>query len=163
LTTRPPAGAALGSVTVPVADVPPATEFGLIVNVESVAAGGGGGAVPGLTVNVAETVDPPPVTEMCTTVCTVTASVGIWNVPTVEPAGTVTVVVRKIMNDGSSLVTVRVASAAGADATVTLPCTTEPNPDVTLGVIVYATGFGEGRTVRSACTDVPFQVAVTVT
>ena len=83
--------------------------------------------------------------------------------PVVEPAGIVTAVVRKIMNDGSSLLTCRVASAAGADATVTVPRTTDPLPDVTLGEIVNATGLGDGTTVTSALTELPFQVAVTVT
>ena len=81
----------------------------------------------------------------------------------VVPAGMVTDVVRKIISDGWSLVTCSVESAAGAEATVTVPCTTEPLPEVTSGEIVNDTGLGDGTTVRSALTEVPFQVAVTVT
>ena len=62
LTTVPPGGAALGSVTVPVAGVPPTTLVGLTVNEESVA--GGGGVLAGFTVRLAERVTPPPVTEI---------------------------------------------------------------------------------------------------
>lgn len=103
---------------------------------------------------------PPPVTDMWTTVCTVTALVGIWNVPVVEPAGIVMAVCRKIMNDGLSLDTWRVASALGADATVTVPCTTELKPEVTFGVIVKDTGLGDGVTVRSTLQELnlPFEV-----
>ena len=90
LTTAPPAGAALGSVTVPVADAPPTTLVGLTLNADSVAAGGGGGAASGVTVNVADFVTPPPVTEIVTTVCVVTCVVNTLKPPAVTPAGTMT-------------------------------------------------------------------------
>jgi len=88
LTDVPPAGAALGSVTVPVAGLPPTTLVGLTVNEERV--GGGGGVPDGFTVRLAETVTPPPVTEMVTTVGTETTAGRIWIRPLVLPAGTVT-------------------------------------------------------------------------
>jgi len=53
--------------------------------------GGGGGAdAEGVTVSGAVTVTPPPLTEICTTVCTLTAEVKMLNPPLVTPAGTVT-------------------------------------------------------------------------
>ncbi len=88
LTTVPPAGAALGSVTVPVAGLPPTTLVGLTVNEERVA--GGGGVPDGFTVRLAETVTPLPVTEIVTTVGTETTAGRIWIRPLVLPAGTMT-------------------------------------------------------------------------
>jgi hypothetical protein len=72
LTTVPPAGAGLESVTVPVDGLPPVTLVGLTLKDESVAGGGGGGAASGVTVKVADKVTPPPLTEIVTTVCVVT-------------------------------------------------------------------------------------------
>ena len=87
-TTVPPDGAALGSVTVPVAGLPPATLVGLTLNADSVA--GGGGVPDGVTVKLADWVTPPPVTEIVTTVCTDTALGRIWMSPRVLKAGIVT-------------------------------------------------------------------------
>jgi hypothetical protein len=88
LTTVPPAGAALGSVTVPVEGLPPVTLVGLTVKDERLA--GGGGVPSGLTVNVADWVTPPPVTEIVTRVCWVTWVVKTLKLPAVIPAGTMT-------------------------------------------------------------------------
>src|SRR6185503_9830608 len=90
LTATPPAGAAFDSVTVPVDEVPPVTAVGLTPNPASVAAGGGGGAASGVTVNVADLVTPPPVTEIVTTVSTLTCDVKTLKPPAVAPAGTIT-------------------------------------------------------------------------
>ena len=68
LTATPPAGAALPSVTVPVADWPPGTLVGLTE--KPVSAGR-----LGWTTRSAERVTPPPVTVMVTTVDAVTALV----------------------------------------------------------------------------------------
>src|SRR2546427_513478 len=88
VTTVPPVGAALASVTVPVAGLPPVTLLGLTLNEES--AGGGGGVPAGFTVNVADWVTPPPETEIVTTVCTVTGLVKMLKPPVVTPAGIMT-------------------------------------------------------------------------
>jgi len=70
LMTVPPAGAALASLTVPVAELPPLTLLGVTLNEVSSAAGGG---VPsGFTVNAAECVTPPAATDSVTIVGTVT-------------------------------------------------------------------------------------------
>src|SRR5712692_6293311 len=88
VTTVPPVGTALASVTVPVAGLPPVTLLGLTLNEES--AGGGGGVPAGFTVKVADWVTPPPETEIVTTVCTVTALVKRLKPPVVTPAGIMT-------------------------------------------------------------------------
>jgi len=86
-TTLPPAGAAAGSVTVPVDGLPPVTLLGLTVNEERLADGGG---VPsGLTVNVADFVTPPPETEIVTSVCVATPLVKMLKPPRVTPDGTI--------------------------------------------------------------------------
>ena len=88
VTTLPPAGAGLGSVTVPVEGLPPVTLVGLTVNEERLADGGG---VPsGFTVKVADLVTPPPETEIMTRVCVVTRVVKMLKPPRVTPDGTIT-------------------------------------------------------------------------
>ena len=88
VTALPPAGAGLGSVTVPVEGLPPVTLVGLTVKEERVADGGG---VPsGLTVKIADLVTPPPETEMVTRVCVVTRVVKMLNPPRVTPDGIMT-------------------------------------------------------------------------
>ena len=88
VTALPPAGAGLGSVTVPVDGLPPVTLVGLTVNEDRVADGGG---VPsGLTVKIADLVTPPPETEMVTSVCVVTRLVKMLNPPRVTPDGIMT-------------------------------------------------------------------------
>ena len=88
VTTVAPVGAALASITVPVAGLPPVTLLGLTLNEES--AGGGGGVPAGFTVKVADWVTPPPETEIVTTVCTVTGLVKMLKPPVVTPAGIMT-------------------------------------------------------------------------
>lgn len=92
-TIVPPAGAALGTVTVPVAGFPPGTLVGLTVNADSV--GAGGGVPSGFTVRSAASVTPPPVTEIVTTVVWDTDLGRIWMAPLVLPAGIVTLLERK--------------------------------------------------------------------
>ena len=104
VTTVPPAGAGLGSLTVPVAGLPPTTLVGLTLNEERVA--GGGGVPAGFTVKVAERVaPPPPVTEIVTTVWTETEVVIIWIAPLVVLAGIMTLFDRNGNTAGLSLVT----------------------------------------------------------
>ncbi len=80
LTIVPPWGAGALKLTVPVAEPPAVTLEGLTVTPAK--SGGGGGGVPsGFTVNVAVNVTPPPVTEIVTTVGTVTADVKMSNPP----------------------------------------------------------------------------------
>jgi hypothetical protein len=105
VTTVPPDGAALGSVTVPSAELPPATLVGLTLNAESVA--GGGGVPDGFTVRSAKRVTPPPVTEIRTRVVAETAAGRIWMNPLVLPAGTVTLFERNGSTAELLLVTCR--------------------------------------------------------
>jgi len=90
LTTVPPDGAGLDSVTVPVERLPPVTAVGFTPNEERVADGGGGGVPSGLTVKFADWVTPPPDTEIVTMVCVVTWVVKTLKPPAVTPAGTMT-------------------------------------------------------------------------
>src|SRR5262249_50236817 len=53
-TTAPPVGAALVSVTMPWAEVPPTTEVGVTLTVDKLTAGGGGGAACAVKRRVAE-------------------------------------------------------------------------------------------------------------
>ena len=85
-TVMPPAGAALVSVTLPDADVPPLTLDGL-TDTDAIDVDAG---ASGFTVSVADCVTPPPVTEIVTTVCVVTCVVKMLNPPAVAPAGIVT-------------------------------------------------------------------------
>jgi len=84
LTTAPPDGAALGSVTVPVDGLPPVTLVGVTVNVDNVA---GGGVALGVTVSAADLVTLPPDTEIVTTVVELTGCVKMSKPPFVTPAG----------------------------------------------------------------------------
>src|SRR3954447_16142601 len=82
LTATPPAGAALSIVTVPVAEVPPGTLVGLTEKPVSV------GRL-GATTRSADSVTPPPVTEIVTVVRVVTAAVAMSKPPNSVDAGTV--------------------------------------------------------------------------
>ena len=93
LTTVPPVGAAPGRLTVPVEGLPPVTLAGLTVNDER--PGGGGGVPEGFTDKVADRVTPPPVTEIVTTVGTVTNLCRMRKLPLVSKAGTMTLLDRK--------------------------------------------------------------------
>ena len=85
VTTAPPVGAALVSLTVPVDVVPPTTLVGLTVSVDSDAGGGGTD-----TVNTALRVAPPNVPLIVADVEAVTDTVLTVNVALVAPAATVT-------------------------------------------------------------------------
>ena len=78
----PPAGAALPSVTVPVAEVPPMTEEGEIVRLN---------CEGGLIVSDAVWVTPPWVADRVAVVAVVTLDVETPKLAEVEPAGTTTV------------------------------------------------------------------------
>ena len=83
VTTRPPAGAAALSVTVPVVAAPPTTDAGLTATVLS--------ATAGFTVRVAVFATPPYVAVIVAAVAAVTENVEIAKVAFVCPAGTTTV------------------------------------------------------------------------
>jgi hypothetical protein len=61
------------------------------------------------------------------------------------------------------LVTLRYWSKDALDATATDPCTEPLAPVVVAGKSVSEVGFGEGATVSSVWTLLPFQLAVMVT
>src|SRR5262245_34145768 len=88
VTTAPPAGAALVSVTVPCEALPPVMLAGFNVRVDRLAGGGGGGT--GFTVSVAVRVTPPKNAERVTVLVTDTPTVVTANVALVAPAATVT-------------------------------------------------------------------------
>jgi hypothetical protein len=85
VTTAPPVGAALVSVTVPVEEAPPVTLVGLIVTADRL-----DDAATGVTVNVAVRVVPPNDPVIVTGVEAVTVLVVTVNVAVVAPAATVT-------------------------------------------------------------------------
>jgi hypothetical protein len=78
-TTIPPAGAGPLSVAVPWAAEPPLTEVGLTETADKDAVAAGN------SVRFAETVVPPPDTEIVTTVALVTGWVRMLNPPLVDP------------------------------------------------------------------------------
>jgi len=160
-TTVPPAGAALGSVTVPVAGPPPGTLVGLTVNEDSV--GAGGGVASGFTVSSADNVTPPPVTEMVTTVVCATDLARIWMAPLVVPAGIVTLLDRNGSTVELLLLTWRNWSKEALAAIATVPWTEPLAPVVVAGNSVSELGFGEGITVSCDRTLLAFHVAVIVT
>ena len=88
VTTAPPLGAALVSVTVPCEVFPPVTVVGFKDSVDKLAGGGGGGT--GVTVSAAVRVVPLKVAEMVTLLFAVTETVVIVKLALVAPAGTVT-------------------------------------------------------------------------
>src|SRR5262245_39357351 len=88
VTTAPPLGAPLVSVTVPCEVFPPVTVVGLSVRDDRLAGGGGGGT--GATISVAVRVTLLNVPEMVTLFVADTETVLIVNVPVVAPAATVT-------------------------------------------------------------------------
>jgi hypothetical protein len=160
VTTVPPAGAAAGTVTDPVADVPPGTLPGLTVKVLSVA---GGGVVPsGLTVRSALTVTPPPVTDTVTTVVVETDVGSSCRAPRSLPAGTVTALDRNGSTVGLLLLTCSDWSKEAIADTVTEPWTDPADPVVVAGNSVSETGFGAGITTSGVCTLPPLQLAVIV-
>ena len=113
LTATPPSGAALASLTDPVAVAPPATLVGFTVS--AVSAGKVWYSVRG-----ADRVTPPPVTEIVTSACAVTGVVTILKKPTPLPAETVTTV-GTAASAGLLLVTCRSWSKPAPSAAVTTP------------------------------------------
>jgi len=160
-TIVPPAGAALGSVTVPVAGVPPATLVGLSTNEDSV--GAGGGVLSGFTVKSADSVTPPPVTEMVTTVVCATDLGRIWMAPLVVPAGIVTLLERNGSTVVLLLLTRRNWSKDALEPIETVPWTEPLAPVVVAGKSVSEVGFGAGITMSCERTVLAFHVAVMVT
>jgi hypothetical protein len=159
-TTVPPAGAALGSVTVPVAGFPPTTLRGLTVKEES--DGGGGGVPTGFTVKSAERVTPAPVTEIVTTVGWETAAGMIRMNPLVSRAEIRTMLDRYGKTAGLLLVTRRYWSKVSGDAMVTVPSLVSLPPMIVAGYSVSDVGVGAGITVICDCVLTPFQLAVIV-
>ncbi len=138
LSTAPPLGAPLLSVTVPVDGLPPTTLVGLTVS--AVSDGGVGvGCGAGFTVKVADWVTPAPDTEMMTGVDSVTALVKILKLPRVVPAGIITLLFTLVMV-GWLLVSGRIRSVDGGDATVTIPRELPPVPTVEVGSSVNDVG-----------------------
>ncbi len=108
----------------------------------------------------ADTVVPPPLTEIVTAVDVVTGTVVTLNPPLVDPAGIVTPP-GTAATAGLLLVTCSVSSVAGALATATVA--NDPAlPDVVAGLKVTDCGGFCGVTVTADRTDVPFQLAVIV-
>ena len=161
LTTTPPVGAALVSVTVPVEGFPPVTLVGLRVNVESETAGGGGGGAPrGSTVKVADLVTPPPETEIVTRVCWVTRVVKMSKPPAITPAGIMTLLLIRA-TAGFELVIGKTTSVVAGDAMVTV-ANDPPVPVTEVGFKVRVAGGGTGVKVICDCALAPFQVPVIV-
>src|SRR5215213_9936474 len=155
-TASPPAGAAPESVTVPVELAPEVTADGL--RVSAVARGP---TATGSSVSVADSVTPPPDTEMVTSVFVVAGNVPMLNPPAAANWGTVTepgIVTRS----GREVESEKVTSASLGSAAVTRP--NEPDePEVVAGSSVTEVGGGCGVRVVVACTLAPCQVAVIVT
>ena len=150
--TTPPSGAGPGSVMVPVAVSPPFTVPGLTVYVDSV--GGGAGVPGGLTVRSAETVTPPPLTKIVTTVGADTAEGIICTPARVLNAGTVVAVDRNGSTVGLLLLTFNVRSKEAADSTVTVPLGVPASPPTTtFGRMVNDTGIAsdDEPDSRAAC------------
>jgi hypothetical protein len=86
ITSAPPEPAALANVIVPVEPDPQVTEAGARVNADAAT------CAAGVTVSTAETVAPPPETEIPTFVDAVTVDVETVKLPLIDPAGISTVV-----------------------------------------------------------------------
>lgn len=134
-TTAPPLGAALLSVTVPCAVLPPTTLAGLSARDASET----GGGASGFTVNVADLVTPPPEMEMVTGVGALTVPVKMLKPPVVTPAGILTLLGTKA-TAGLLQVTGRSRSEAGGDATVTVAKELPFVPMVAVGFRVSEAG-----------------------
>src|SRR5262245_24481757 len=156
VTTAPPAGAAVPSVTVPVLPAGPVTVAGLTLTPASPAAGG-------FTVSVAVFATPSYVAVIVTAVTAVTAVVVIANVAVVVPAATVTDA-GTVAALRSLLVSVTSAPPAGAAAlSVTVPVL--PAAPVTVAglTLTPASPAAGGFTVSVAVFATPSCVAVIVT
>ena len=152
LTATPPTGAALASLTVPVAVAPPATLVGFTVS--AVSAGKAGYSVRG-----ADRVTPPPDTEIVTSDCAVTGVVTILKNPTPLPAKTVTTLGTEASN-GLLLVTCSSWSKPKPSAAVTTPW--EPLV-VAIGLTKNEVGAAAGIRLICHWADTPLRLAVIVT
>ena len=157
-TLVPAAGAALDRVTVACALFPPVTDDGCSTRL--VGAGVDVDA-DGNTVRGAETVAPPPETEIVTTVCVATALVKMLNPPAVAPAGIVTVGGTEA-SEGLVVATGRARSADCGDAILTVANEPPLWPTVDAGFSVSDAGCACGVNVTGAWAVVPFHDAVTV-
>jgi hypothetical protein len=157
VTSAPLEGAALTSVTVPTDPAPPFTEDGARVSVETAT------CATGVTVSTADTVFPPPETEIVTGVATVTGLVEILNPPVVEPFGMVTVAGTMVATAGLLTATCSVSSP-GENVPIRMVAKEVPEPPtVVVGLSEIETGGCGGSTVTRFCTVLPSQVAVSVT
>jgi hypothetical protein len=162
VTTAPPAGAALVSVTVPCDAVPPVTLAGLTASDDNEADGGG---VDGDIINTALRLTPPNPPPMVADVTAVTDTVLTVNVALVAPAATITLpgtVAALVL----LLVSMTTAPPAGAaPVSVTVPC--DAAPPVTLTGLTASddnegAGGAPGFTNRGASCCTPPAVAKTV-
>src|SRR5450432_1009771 len=153
VTRAPPEGAALASVTVPTDPAPPTKEDGDRVRVESAT------CWAGATVSTADTVFPPPETEIVTGVEVVTALVEILKLPVVEPNGTTTVA-GTMATAGLLDVTCSVSSPGENVARRALAIEVPEPPSTVAGLSKSETG---GSTLSTVCTVLPSHVAVMVT
>lgn len=131
------------------------------VTLSEAVVGGGGGGADGLTVSRADFVTPPPLTDIVTVVCVLTADVKTLNPPVVDPAGMVTELGTEA-TAGLLLVTESTASFCKGPAIVTVakdPCV----PVTEVGLSAMEAGCGCGSSVTCPETLVRFQVAVIVT
>jgi hypothetical protein len=133
-TTAPPAGAALVSVTVPTDPLPPIKENGASVKLET------GTCAAGVTVSTAETVFPPPETEIVTGVVVATTAVEILNPLLVEPAGKNMLVGTMVATAGLLTVTGNVWSAGSGAASRTVAKEVPVPPAVVDGLSVMEAG-----------------------
>jgi hypothetical protein len=152
VTTVPPAGAALVSVTVPVDEFPPTTIVGLTVTADSDDGGGGGD-----TVNVAVRLAPPYAPLIVTGVDAATDAVVTVNVALVAPAATVTLA-GTVAAAVLLLVSVTTAPPAGA-ALVNVAVPVEPFPPTTLvGLTASEANVGapdDGVTINEVAAHAP--------
>ena len=150
LTTTPPTGALLSSVTIPVAELPPATPEGEIVTLNTRGA---------TTVRTAAAAVPFAVAVIVAEVFADTGTVVTVNVAVVAPSGTVTVA----GTPAAALLLERLTNKPPVGATlsrVIMPVAVAP-PVTPAGVIVMAETRG-AVTVRSAFAAVPLDEAVIV-
>lgn len=151
VTTTPPAGAATDNVTVATEFVPPLTDVGFNVNVDTV--------IDGLTVRIAVLDTPLYVAVIVVVTAAVSAFPVMTKVAEVAPAGTVTLTgtVAAVVLLDTSVTTAPPTGAA--DVNVTVPVlVTAPYMDDGLSVTVESAGGG-GVTVRLADVVLPFVVA----
>jgi len=145
LTSSPPAGAALVSVAVPVAELPPVTVAELRV-IELRLAGGG----TGLTVSTAVRVTPPKVDEIDSAVEAVTDVVVMVKVALVVPAATVTLA-GTVATAVFALLRPTTAPPVGAAAvSVTVPCDELP-PTTEVGLTLSVDKLTTGGAGGAAC------------